>query len=47
MLRATGLCPTDGGAALLEIAQSLFASARTRNPASALRARIVPAVVDR
>jgi hypothetical protein len=47
MLSATGLCPTDAGAALLDIVQWLLASAMTHDPATALCARISPAVVDR
>ncbi|HVQ26880.1 MAG TPA: hypothetical protein VMV01_16945, partial [Planctomycetota bacterium] len=46
MLSATGLCPTDGGAALLEIVQWILATAMSRGPATALCARLDPAAVD-
>jgi CheY-like chemotaxis protein len=47
MLTATGVWPTDGGAALLDVAHWLLASAMTRDPATALCARISPTAVDR
>lgn len=46
MLSTTGVCPTDGGAALLEIVQWILATAMSRGPATALCARLDPAAVD-
>jgi len=47
IITASDLCPTDGGAALLEILQCLLASAMTRGPATVLGAHIAPAAIDR
>lgn len=47
MLSTTGLFPTDGGAALLEILHWLLAAAMTRDPATALWVRISPTAIDR
>jgi CheY-like chemotaxis protein len=46
LLTVTGLCPTDGGAALLEVAGWLLTAAVTRGPATVLRARVGPEAVD-
>lgn len=46
ILSATGLCPTDGGAALLDIVHWLLDSAMTRGPARTLCARLAPAAID-
>jgi CheY-like chemotaxis protein len=46
ILSATGLCPTDGGAALLDIAHWLLDAAMTRGPATTLCARLAPAAID-
>jgi CheY-like chemotaxis protein len=45
LLTLTGLCPTDGGAALLEVAGWLLAAAIDRGPATILRARLGPEAV--
>lgn len=47
LLTTTGLNPTDGGAALLEIARWLLTAATARGPATILRARLGPETVDR
>jgi CheY-like chemotaxis protein len=47
IMTATDLCPTDGGAALLEILQCLLRSAMARGPATILGAHIAPAAIDR
>lgn len=46
ILSAAGLCPTDGGAALLDIAHWLL-DATTRGPATTLGARLAPAALER
>jgi hypothetical protein len=46
ILSATGLCPTDGGTALLDIVHWLLEAARSRGPATTLGARLAPAAVD-
>ena len=46
LLTMTGLCPTDGGAALLEVAGWLLAAAIARGPATILRVRLGPEAVD-
>ena len=46
ILSAKGLCPTDGGAALLDIVQWLLEAALSRGPATTLGARLAPAAVD-
>jgi hypothetical protein len=46
MLSVTGLRPTDGGAALLDIADWLLGSAMTRGPATTLVARLAPSDVE-
>jgi CheY-like chemotaxis protein len=47
IISATDMSPCDGGAALLEILQSLLASATARGPATALSARLAPAPIER
>ncbi len=45
VLTVTGLHPTDGGAAFLELAHWLLASAMAQGPGTTLRARLSPEVV--
>jgi hypothetical protein len=45
MLTVTGLYPTDGGAAFLELAHWLLASAMAEGPGTTLRARLSPEVI--
>jgi CheY-like chemotaxis protein len=47
IMSATGMSPTDGGAALLEMLQCLLVSAIARGPATALRAQVAPAAIER
>jgi hypothetical protein len=46
LLGARGLCPTDGGAALLDVVHWLLDSAMARGPATILHARLAPAAID-
>jgi hypothetical protein len=46
ILSATGLAPTDGGAAFLDIAHWLLDAAMARGPATTLAARLAPATID-
>jgi CheY-like chemotaxis protein len=46
LLSARGLCPTDGGAALLDVVHWLLDSAMARGPATILHARLAPAAID-
>jgi DNA-binding NarL/FixJ family response regulator len=46
VVTVTGLSPTDGGAALLEILGWLLASATARGSATALRARLGPETIE-
>jgi CheY-like chemotaxis protein len=46
LLTVTGLCPTDGGAAFLDVAHWLLDSATTRGPGTTLGARLAPAGLD-
>jgi CheY-like chemotaxis protein len=47
IISATDMSPVDGGTALLEILQSVLASATARGPGTALGARLAPAAIER
>jgi CheY-like chemotaxis protein len=46
LVTMTGLCPRDGGAALLEVARWLLDAATSRGPSTVLRLRLGPEAVD-
>ena len=46
LVTMTGLCPRDGGAALLEVARWLLDAATSRGPSTILRLRLGPEAVD-
>jgi CheY-like chemotaxis protein len=47
VISATDVSPGDGGSALLEILQSVLASATARGPGTALGARLAPMAIER
>jgi CheY-like chemotaxis protein len=47
IISATDVSPGDGGTALLEILQSVLASATARGPGTALGARLAPTAIER